>query len=92
MVFAIMPVFALGSIGTPALQALAAGQVDDARQGQLQGLLASSVSLASIIAPLGFSAFYFAAQQHWPGAVWLAVVAVKVLAVPFVLLGVTSVE
>jgi len=85
MVFAIMPVFALGSIGTPALQALAAGQVDDARQGQLQGLLASSVSLASIIAPLGFSAFYFAVQQHWPGAVWLAVIAVNVLAVPFVL-------
>jgi DHA1 family tetracycline resistance protein-like MFS transporter len=92
MVFAIMPVFALGSIGTPALQALAAGQVDAARQGQLQGLLASSVSLASIIAPLGFSAFYFAVQQHWPGAVWLAVIAVNVLAVPFVLLGVTSAE
>jgi len=87
MVFAIMPVFALGSIGTPALQALAAGQVESARQGQLQGLLASSVSLASIIAPLGFASFYFLVQREWPGAVWLAVVVVNVLAVPFVLLG-----
>ncbi|WP_010188002.1 TCR/Tet family MFS transporter [Sphingomonas sp. PAMC 26605] len=87
MVFAVMPLFALGSIGTPALQALATKAVDAARQGQLQGLLASTVSLASIVAPLGFTAFYFAVQQHWPGAVWLAVVAVNLAAVPFVLLG-----
>lgn len=90
IVFAIMPFFALGSIGTPALQALAAAQVDATRQGQLQGLLASAVSLASIIAPLGFSSVYFLVQRQWPGAVWLAVVAVNVLAVPFVLLGTRS--
>lgn len=90
MVFAIMPLFALGSIGTPALQALATKQVDTGRQGQLQGLLASSVSLASIIAPLGFSGFYFVVQRQWPGAVWLAVVAVNLTAVPFVLLGTQS--
>lgn len=87
MVFALMPVFALGGIGTPALQSLATEQVDAAQQGQLQGLLASSVSLASIVAPLGFSAAYFTVQHRWPGAVWLAVMAVNLLAVPFVLLG-----
>jgi len=87
LVFAIMPVFALGSIGTPALQALATERVDSDQQGQLQGLLASSVSLASIIAPLGFASFYFIVQGQWPGAVWLAVVAINLLAVPFVLLG-----
>ena len=53
-----MPLFAVGSVGTP----------------------------ASIVAPLGFSAFYFAVQPQWPGAVWLAVVAGNVAAVPFVLL------
>jgi len=89
VVFAIMPLFALGSIGTPALQALATEQVSDAQQGQLQGLLASSVSLASIIAPLGFSDFYFMVQGQWPGAVWLSVAAVNLLAVPFVVLGAT---
>lgn len=87
VVFVVMPLFALGSIGTPALQALATAQVDAARQGQLQGLLSASVSLASIIAPLGFSTFYFAVQQHWPGAVWLLVVGINLLALPLALLG-----
>ncbi len=87
VVFAIMPIFALGSIGTPALQALATERVGAAQQGQLQGLLASSVSLASIVAPLGFSSFYFVVQRQWPGAVWFAVLAVNLLAMPFVLLG-----
>lgn len=89
MVFAIMPIFALGSIGTPSLQAIAAGKVEADRQGELQGLLASSVSLASIIAPLGFSSFYFTVQHSWPGAVWVSVALVNLLAVPFVLLGTT---
>ena len=87
MVFAIMPVFALGTIGTPALQALVTERVDASRQGQLQGLLASTVSFASIIAPLGFSAFYFAVHAEWPGAVWLVAMAINLLAAPLVLLG-----
>jgi DHA1 family tetracycline resistance protein-like MFS transporter len=87
MVFAIMPVFALGGIGMPALQALATRQVEPDRQGQFQGVLASAVSLASIIAPLGFSSFYFVVQKQWPGAIWLAVVVVYALAVPLVVLG-----
>lgn len=87
MVFAIMPVFALAGIGTPALQALATRQVDKARQGQLQGVLTSAVSLASIIGPLAFSSFYFVVQKQWPGAIWLSVVAIYVIAVPLVFLG-----
>jgi DHA1 family tetracycline resistance protein-like MFS transporter len=87
IVFAIMPVFALGGIGTPAFQALASRQVDPARQGQLQGVLTSAVSLASIIGPLAFSTFYLAVQKAWPGAIWLFVVVIYVIAVPLVLLG-----
>jgi len=87
MVFAIMPIFALGGIGTPAFQALATRQVDPARQGQLQGVLASAVSLASIVAPLAFSTFYFVAQKDWPGAIWLSVVIVNAIAVPLVFIG-----
>ncbi|SQA99638.1 Tetracycline resistance protein, class C [Cedecea neteri] len=49
-VFLIMPLFGLGGVGAPALQALATRRVDEASQGQLQGILASAVSLASIIA------------------------------------------
>ncbi|WP_342588570.1 TCR/Tet family MFS transporter [Pleomorphomonas carboxyditropha] len=80
IVFAIMPVFALGGLGVPALQAMATRQVDDSRQGQFQGVLASALSLASIVAPLGFSGFYFAVRESWPGAVWLSVVAVYAVA------------
>lgn len=86
MIFAIMPVFTLGGIGVPALQSLATRQVDESRQGQFQGVLASAVSLASIAAPLGFSSIYFLVRQAWPGAIWLSVVAVYALAVPLVLI------
>ncbi|WEA26409.1 TCR/Tet family MFS transporter [Rhizobium binxianense] len=85
MIFAIMPVFTLGGIGVPALQSLATRQVDERGQGQFQGILASAVSLASIVAPLGFSSIYFLVRQQWPGAIWLSVVAVYALAVPLVL-------
>lgn len=90
LVFMIMPLFALGGVGTPALQALATRQVDSGSQGQLQGILASSVSLASIIAPLGFSSVYFLVQKPWPGAIWLSVIVVYVVAVPLVLPGTRS--
>ena len=87
IVFAIMPVFALAGIGTPAFQALATQQVDPDSQGQFQGVLASAVSLASVVAPLAFSTAYFTVQKTWPGAIWLSVLAIYALAVPLVFLG-----
>jgi len=87
MVFVIMPFFALGSIGMPALQALATRQVDADQQGQFQGVLTSAVSLASIIAPLYFSSVYFSVQSEWPGAIWLSVVIVYLIAIPLVIQG-----
>ena len=90
IVFAIMPIFALAGIGTPAFQALATRQVDPARQGQLQGVLASAISLASIVGPLAFTTFYFVFQKKWPGAIWLSVVVIYVIAVPLVFLGTRS--
>lgn len=85
LVFAIMPLFSLGGIGTPALQALATRQVDAARQGQFQGVLASTLSLASILAPAGFSGVYVLARPHWPGAVWLAVILLNAIGALLVL-------
>ncbi|MBZ9938936.1 TCR/Tet family MFS transporter [Mesorhizobium sp. BR1-1-16] len=87
VIFAIMPFFALGGIGIPAFQALATRRVGESQQGQFQGVLASIVSLASIVAPLGFSTFYIAVQPFWPGAIWLLVAAVNLAAVPLVVLG-----
>lgn len=85
VVFAIMPVIALAGIGTPALQSLATRLVDDEQQGQFQGVLASAMSLASIVGPLLFSTFYFVVREQWPGAIWLSALAVNALAVPLVL-------
>lgn len=87
IVFAIMPIFALCGIGTPSLQALSTRQVDSARQGQFQGVLASAVSLASILGPLAFSTLYFVVQKQWPGAIWLSVVVVHAAAIPLIFLG-----
>ncbi|MGK5076522.1 TCR/Tet family MFS transporter [Janthinobacterium sp. ZB1P44] len=85
MIFAIMPVFALGGIGAPVLQSLATRQVAEDRQGQFQGVLASAVSLASVICPLVFSSIYFGVRAYWPGAVWLSVIVVYAALVPLVL-------
>lgn len=84
VVFAVMPLFALAGLGTPAFQAVAARQVDDACQGQLQGLLTSATSLASIFAPLGFSGLYSITRPSFPGAVWLTVLTLYLLAVPLI--------
>lgn len=86
IVFAIMPIFSFGDIGTPAFQALATRRVPAALQGQLQGVLASAMSLASIVAPLAFSTIYFVFQERWPGAIWLSVVTIYGIAIPLVLL------
>ena len=85
VVFVIMPLFALTGIGTPALQTLATAKVDPSRQGELQGVLASTVSLASIFAPLGFSSLYFSVEKPWPGFIWLSVAGIYAVAVPLVL-------
>ncbi|MCM5557024.1 TCR/Tet family MFS transporter [Pleomorphomonas sp. JP5] len=80
IVFVLMPLFALGGIGVPTLQAMATREVSESQQGQFQGVLASALSLASIAAPLGFSSFYAVVRGTWPGAVWLSVVAVYAVA------------
>ncbi|MCH7314506.1 TCR/Tet family MFS transporter [Acinetobacter sp. ANC 3882] len=85
IIFAMMPIFALGSIGTPSLQALASQKVSPEQQGQFQGIIASTISLASMFAPLLFSSLYFQFQSAWPGAIWLSVVLIYILSLPIVL-------
>jgi DHA1 family tetracycline resistance protein-like MFS transporter len=85
LLFALAPVFALGGIGMPALQSLITRQVGADKQGQLQGVLASLVSLASVFGPLFFSFVYFGARDSWPGLVWLVGAGIYLLAVPLML-------
>jgi DHA1 family tetracycline resistance protein-like MFS transporter len=82
ILFAMAPVFALGGIGMPALQSLTTRQVDSNRQGQLQGVLASLVSLASVFGPLFFSFVYNGLRPTWPGAIWLVAICIYLLALP----------
>ncbi len=51
MMYAAMIPGALGALAGPALNGIASGQVSAARQGELQGGLASVMSLTSIISP-----------------------------------------
>lgn len=85
LLFAMAPIFALGGIGMPALQSFTTRQVDSDRQGQLQGVLASIVSLAAIFGPLVFSMLYGRIRHDWPGGVWIAAIFVYLLALPLML-------
>ena len=85
VIFAVMPLFALGGVGNPALQSLITQQADQDNQGRLQGVLASVISVASIIGPLFFASIYFAVAESWPGLIWLVCVGLYVLAIPLFL-------
>lgn len=71
MAFALMPLFCLGGVGAPALQAMLSGSVGSDQQGKLQGVLASTASLASVIGPVAISTIYFMSRGSFPGLVWL---------------------
>ena len=85
ILFALAPLFAMGGIGMPALQSLTTTQVGEDKQGQLQGVLASLVSLASIFGPLFFSFVYFAIRGTSPGLIWIIGAAIYLLALPLML-------
>lgn len=85
VLFALAPLFALGGIGMPALQSLVTAQVGPDKQGQLQGVLASLVSLAAVFGPVFFSFVYFGVEGTWPGLIWIVGGAVYLLALPLML-------
>lgn len=77
MVFIFMIPFAFGGIAGPALQGIISNQVPANEQGEMQGTLASLVSLTSIIGPLLMTNLfsYFTkpgATIHFAGAPFLA--------------------
>lgn len=80
--YALMPLFALGGIGVPALQSLTTRAVDADHQGRLQGVLTSLMSLTAVFGPLVFTGGYFASKDWWLGSVWILAAATYVLALP----------
>ncbi|MBN4666731.1 Tet(A)/Tet(B)/Tet(C) family tetracycline efflux MFS transporter [Pandoraea nosoerga] len=84
--FALLPLFAFGGIAMPALQAMLTREVDESRQGELQGTLASVTNLLGVAGPLIVTGVYAASREIHPGIVW-AVGAAAYLLVPPLLLG-----
>lgn len=82
MGYAVAPLFALGGVAMPALQSLLTSRVSDEQQGQLQGVLASLMSLAGIVGPVLTTAIFFATRDIWIGTVWLVGAGLYVLATP----------
>lgn len=80
IVIPIMPLFGLGSIGTPALQAWLSNQVEEEIQGELQGSLTSLMSLSAIIGPLIFTTLYMASR--WTGLAWVVGTGLGIICLP----------
>ncbi len=85
MAFALAPLFALGGVGVPALQAMATAEVGEDKQGELQGVLASISSLTATIGPLVGTATYAATKSFWMGAVWSLGAALYLFAFPLMM-------
>jgi DHA1 family tetracycline resistance protein-like MFS transporter len=85
MAFALAPLFALGGVGLPALQSLMANHVGSDKQGELQGVLASIISLTAIVGPLIGTVFYAYTKGVWIGGVWILAAALYVLTIPLLM-------
>ena len=90
LVLVAVPFAAMASIGFPALQAILSRRVSDDAQGELQGVLASLVSLATIIAPIVMTQVFARysgadAKIYAPGAPFLLSTGIMVLTIFFFL-------
>ncbi len=86
LLLAMVPVFAFGAVGLPALQGILSRRVPDDTQGELQGLLSSLTSLATILAPLVMTQVFATfsgtdAPIYLPGAPFLLSAALMGLAI-----------
>lgn len=70
--FALTPLFCMGGLAGPAIQALISSAVSDEHQGRLQGMMAAITGLVTVIAPVLASTTYFATRSSHPGIVWIA--------------------
>lgn len=88
MVLMAVPFAATAAIGFPALQAILSRRVSDDAQGELQGVLASLVSLATIISPIVMTQVFARysgpdAKIYAPGAPFLLSMGIMVLTIFF---------
>ncbi|WP_406697625.1 Tet(A)/Tet(B)/Tet(C) family tetracycline efflux MFS transporter [Singulisphaera sp. Ch08] len=82
MAFATMPLFTTGGIAMPALQSLISNQVNEDKQGELQGTLVSLMSLAAVFGPIAVTELYAAYSDSWTGIVWVAGATLYLFCIP----------
>ncbi len=87
MLFILIPLFAIGDVGGPALQSLLTSKVGEDEQGQLQGVVMSLASLAAVAGPVFFTAIYSIIRLEWPGGIWLVALALYIIMLPFIIFG-----
>ncbi len=85
--FALMPLFCLGDIAIPSLQAMISRDVPADRQGRLQGALVSLSSLIGIPGPLLVTFTFAHSPEVAPGLVWLLAASAYLLTIPVLLRG-----
>ena len=77
MIYALIPLTAVGAVATPALTGLMANRVPDDAQGELQGVLGSCSAVVVILSPLAMTQLFGAftredAGIYFPGAPFVA--------------------
>lgn len=77
VIFALLPISALGMLAGPAMQGIMSRAVSDDAQGELQGVVSSVRAMASIIAPLVMTGLFSwftreGTALYFPGAPFIA--------------------
>lgn len=77
VIFALLPISALGMLAGPAMQGIMSRAVNDDAQGELQGVVSSVRAMASIIAPLVMTGLFSwftreGGALYFPGAPFIA--------------------
>jgi DHA1 family tetracycline resistance protein-like MFS transporter len=86
MLACIVP-FSLGCVGMPALRGLMTNQVPEDQQGELQGAIASLMSMTAIVSPVLMTQLFAIFSSHsapiyFPGASFLTAALLMALALP----------
>ncbi len=85
MVFPILILFTAGGIAMPAFQSLLSRQVEEERQGELQGTLVSILSLTEVVGPIAATSIYSASPASAPGLVWVVGAGLYLLCFPVIM-------
>ena len=87
VIYALMPITALGDIVKPALTGLMSNRIPDDAQGELQGVISSAQSITVIVSPILMTQLFGAFTGdafYFPGAPFVAAALIMALAlIPF---------